>query len=738
MLGVILDRFLDRGVQKRVTDNSRYIGATVTPADMAGRYSSATNRDAWAQIERARQWVEICARKNASMCTAQNLRLYVAKAAGGSPRDDEGFKTRRVGAKRQKRLSDPQAVGFKTAQLAEMAGELEEVMEHPALDVLRKPNQWQLGSELFHRHFYSMELTGNRFWHIVVPRGGPERIELYPMAPQWTRVVPDENDLVGGYVYGRNGVTEAMFQTDEVLHQRFYPSEVNPYYGVGPMAAVIGEADLDAAQLRSELALWNNHARPDWVLPLDPEMAWVDAAAIEARLESKFRGPANRGRFLVTTSGEPKPLQWSPREMEYILGLQNIERRILAAFGVPESEVRLNDANLASSTTGNIQYMRQTVKPRCVLLQEYLTEFLLPFFGVAPGEMMFVYDEIVPQDKAATALWVSSLKNARIITPNEARSEIGFDPMEGMDEVDEPPTLGSFGGGEGKPDADAEDEETGEKQEKSANKPPLACSCGDGGCAEVRAATPPSVARKDIAFSVETAFALFGDRAIDTILRVFNRFLPDLVMRQNEVSEEEFVKAMDAAIDSFSFPVMQFGYTGAVQEARTLPRLPSSVQVGLGVIPESAIQALRERNLRIAGDVTGTTSERIKVKLEDALREGYTRPEAARVVMDAMGTENAVRADLIAQTEISRAHAHGKITTWRQMGVERAEWVLSVNPCPLCQAAKPVFDAKNASVGIISERILNGGYATAADPAPPQHPNCQCDLRPIYPQEWTR
>lgn len=680
--------------RKRVSNPGEWIGATVTPGDVATGRSFARNPEANECVRRATQWVEVCSRKNATVCASQCLRLYVG-GSGEGERDTASFRTSRVGRKRVRHLRDADAVGQKLASYAEYAGDIEEVMEHPALAMLRNPNPWMSGAELLHHGFYSMEVAGNRYWHLVMAPGG---YQLYPMAPQYTRVVPHATEFLAGYVYGRNGVVEARFTTDEVWHSKLYPSLMTPYYGVSPLVAMIGEADLDAAQLRSEIALWNNSARPDWALTLPPESSQATADAIEAKIESKFRGPSNRGRFLITTGSEPKPLMWSHREMEYVEGIQNVERRIWAAYGVPESEVRMNDSNLASSRTGSIQYKRDTIRPRCVANAEWLTQNVLPLFNIAPGEMFFAYDEIAPADEAATAARVVSLVGSRVLTQNEGRAELGFDPVDGGDEFPEPVSLAPMGE-KPEPDKTEEDDAAEDKPAEKTHK------------------RAHGHARKGI--GVQIVHDMLNAAATRLFASTLDRIIPS-VRISGAFDEDDLTAAMGKAIGSVSMPALQLGISSAA----------SAFDGDTGFVPDNAAAAMRARSLRIAGDTTGTLSGSIKEALAKSMENGATRQEAYKAVADLLPDQNKSRAMMIADTELSRAYIAGNAIVYKRNGVKRLVWDTAADPCPVCEEAAAMWNAKNIGIDDVFDKLMNGPYATPEDPHPPQHPRCRCDLIP--------
>jgi HK97 family phage portal protein len=727
-----LDRLLGRGV-KRVTDNDQWLAATVTRGDVSSAHGwGAKDRGAQEMLNRASQWVEVCSRRNATVCASQPLRLYVPARGGNKERS---WSRRVADRNRQKDLRSP--VRGKAAQWAEAAGEVEEVFEHPVLELIRNPNPWQRWAEFAHLNFYSLELCGNRYWHVVMGPGGVQA--LYAMAPQHTRVVPDENQFVAGYVYGRDGTIEATFDTDEVLHSKFMPSLRNPYYGVGPLAGMFSEADMDAASTASELARWKNDARPDWALMVPPESSRPNIEALEANIESRFRGVSNRGKFLISTLADIKPLQWSAKEMEYIAGKGDCTKRILAAFGVPESEVFMNDANLASSRTGSIQYLRNTVNPRICAQAEELTETLLPLFGITPGEMWFCYDNPVPSDEAATATLMVSLVGGRILTVNEARSELGYEPVEGGDEFPEPvspfgaqPPMGEPEDDESEPEDDEEDdsEDAGEAEAKAVPPDPAPCPH----CGQVHKHTHVTKRTKSIhEIGLNLTHGMFFDNAVSRLVSALNSIVPQVTLN-GAVDAEELMKRLEPTIQGFTLPSLDIGWSRAAEEVRQ--DVPPDRGGALNVVPQYAIDAVKRRGVKVAGDVTGTISAEVTDAIARSLAEGKSRNDAMREVAVALGPANQHKAALIADTEISRSYIAGNAAVYKEAGIERTEWATAADPCPICEEAAANWNSKAMDAQASFDEIINGGYATLDNPRPPQHPRCRCSLEPVIPESW--
>ena len=108
---------------------------------LAGREWVKTTDDT-SLLNAYRSWVYVCASKNASTVASTTYKLYVARQA-----KDKGYNltTRRVKVGTQDCLMKR----FSGLPIVRKAVEMEEVLEHPALDLLSTVNKYMNGVDLF-------------------------------------------------------------------------------------------------------------------------------------------------------------------------------------------------------------------------------------------------------------------------------------------------------------------------------------------------------------------------------------------------------------------------------------------------------------------------------------------------------------------------------------------------------------------------------------------------------------
>ena len=690
---------LARGLlEKRKRDHSDYFDATVTVSEMSKSKWFGDRGEASALVLRAQQTALMCAERNSRVCANQILRLYIPKRSGGKRRDWTSI----VPKGRAKYLR-------KSVRYAENAGDFEEVVSHPVLDLLNAPNPIMSSVFFFQSLYMAAQMAGNGYLHCVQPttRGVSE---LWPMQPQNVWIMLDRTNYVVGYGYGRDAASERAFGADEVIHYRHAPHPRLPYMGMGPLHVAFNEADIESASTENELAMWRNGARPDYVMEAPPDTTDEQVKDLERRVNASHRGPRNKGKFLVARAIKVQPIQFTPKEMEYIAGRQDIERRIWAAFGLPESEVRMNDANLASSLTGSTQYLRQTIKPAIDSVADLLTKELLPKFGADPGEMWFAYDNCVPSDETGEANRLVALVNARILTTNEARAELNREPIEGGDEFPEPTSaFGQMPPQDSQSQSDSEMESEDGQGAETTDAEDAGTSAGEMG-------TKAYADRRHLHTKDKDEYAPnVGDEQIAAMQRM-TESLKEVFLRQPvDVRGETIVlpgleQELAAAIRPYARQFLQAGVRWGYRELSA-----AGVSSPFEVTPVRAMEFLNSYTISLSRGLSDTTQADLKSALSTGLGAGESLAQLNARVAGALQESAGWRAERIARTETVRSYVEGSRLAYRDNGIEKERFILSAEPCPQCVEAAAMY-REPQPIGTMTV---------------PVHPQCRCAIAPV-------
>lgn len=128
--------------------------------------------------------------------------------------------------------------------------------------------------------------------------------------------------------------------------------------------------------------------------------------------------------------------------------------------------------------------------------------------------------------------------------------------------------------------------------------------------------------------------------------------------------------------------------------------------------PRALRTLLQRRGVTIRG-LSHTTIDRIGTRLADALKEGLSRQQTAKLINEVLNDPE--RALIIAGTETAYAVVQTNKDLYRESGVEMVEYLVA-DPCDECQEN---YEASPIPIG-----------ASFPNGDPPVHPNCMCDVAP--------
>ena len=346
--------------------------------------------DDYASLMRAyRSWVYVCANKNSNSVAQSQLRLYVSR------RDTAAkslYPTRAVSANQIKYLNTLSSVtklsSFRSAVV------VEELTEHPFIDLMSNVNQFINGFDLWDLTTLHQELTGNAYWFISRDSLLNVPGEIWVMPPDKVTIVPDKETFIKGYVY-QNGTEKIFFEPEDVIHFK-YSNPNDMFYGKSPLSAVIAAYNINENMTVYESALFRNMARPEGVLHTEQKLSDTEFDRLKEQWRSIYGGTGKSGKTAVLEKGVGyTPISINPRDLSFIEGRSIVKEEIMNAYG---QTLAMYDksANRSNSEQANVAYKRDAIQPRLRRMEDKLNERLLPMFDF---NLFVAFDSPVPEDR---------------------------------------------------------------------------------------------------------------------------------------------------------------------------------------------------------------------------------------------------------------------------------------------------------------------------------------------------
>lgn len=355
----------------------------------------------------------------------------------------EGYQQNPVVARAVELLA--QGVASITLELHRGKGAKAQVLEdHPLLELLARPNPDQDGQALIAALISNLVIAGNGYLERT-GSGDLARTELYALRPDRVRIVPGPEGWPEAYEY-RVGGGIRRFDVDvgrgrrPILHmRRFHPTD--DFYGMSAFDPAAWAIDTHSAGAAFNKALLDNAATPSGAYVYKPaegaDMRLSDDqyARLKQQIEEQMQGARNAGRPLLLEGGlDWKQLGMNLENLQFVEGRNQAAREIAFALGVPPMLLGIPGDNTYSNyAEANRAFYRQTVIPLAQWLARALTHW---FAGDLERDMRLVVDldSITALDVERAELW-AKLERSAFLTINEKREALGYQPVEGGDEV---------------------------------------------------------------------------------------------------------------------------------------------------------------------------------------------------------------------------------------------------------------------------------------------------------------
>lgn len=567
------------------------------------------------------------------------------------------------------------------------AGERVELDDAPIADLLKRPNDHMTLDMLLSYLSNCLHIDGNGYWRKL--RAGDADsgnvVELWPISP--ARIEPKTQSGSGDFIsyyryYLRPGRYEDL-APENIVHFRMGLDDRDHRLGCSPLKRLAREVSSDEQATRYADRLLANFAVPGLSVefPADADaLSPEEADELKTRIAAKYSGD-NLGAVSVMSPGAKLSTHgFSPEQMDLKVLHRVPEERIAAVLGVPAIVAGLG-AGLDRSTYSNFSEAREAftemkLVPSWRQIAATITLQLLVDFTSERGAVVdFDINDVraLGDDEDKKAVRLKTYVDAGILTKDEARAEIGREPLPERPAPAALPTPESRG------------------------RPVL-----------IRALP---LARKSLD-DLPGAYEGLRDDKLPDWEGELRAFLEAQLRRVNA--------ALRAGADTADGLVAEgeaalLGEVLQPLQSALLPEVHGLVVAELGVAFDlddpATRQYLRSAGSNIVG-ITDTTREAVRAALTEgqAAGEGVSQL-AAR--LRALPAFNDRRARTVARTELGHASNLAALANYRASGVVVGVRVFDGDYDGACQA-------------------MNGRvFSLGQEPATLQHPNCRRAFAPI-------
>lgn len=219
---------------------------------------------------------------------------------------------------------------------------VEEIFEHPVLDLLNKANNFTTKNDLFWLTTNYLEATGEAPWFVLKEGNVPTQIFL--IRPDKLSVKAGTGDeFIDGYSYRNDEGKDIPIEADELIFIK-YPNPINPFRGQGTLQAASTIYDIEQYSETYNKNFFFNGASAGMVFKTEQKLTKDVRARLRKQIDQSHKGISKAHKFMILEAGlDAKPLQASQKDMEFFNQLNWTRDKILGIFRVPRTALGITD-----------------------------------------------------------------------------------------------------------------------------------------------------------------------------------------------------------------------------------------------------------------------------------------------------------------------------------------------------------------------------------------------------------
>lgn len=320
---------------------------------------------------------------------------------------------------------------------ADAKGNERPIPNHPATALMKRPNPYYSGAQLWKAYALSWIVNGNPYY-VKVRNGYGQVTQLWYVPPSMMRPLWPENgrEFISEYEYVVDGYSYSV-PVQDVLHFRdgANPADMGRT-GLSGVASVLSEICADKEVPVYHYLLLKAGGVPPIVLALKEGQAGVD---FDPKLikDTYIRATSgdNRGKVFVSGNAvEITKIGFNPSEMD-LKALRHLpESRFASVIGIAKETLGFGAADVAS-TYNNVEQadkrsIKTYVKPLWGYIEDELTHQLGPDFGFTEKQR-FAFDlsEVAALQEDRSAIYQREVLayEKGVKKRSEARSSLGLE-----------------------------------------------------------------------------------------------------------------------------------------------------------------------------------------------------------------------------------------------------------------------------------------------------------------------
>ncbi len=531
------------------------------------------------------------------------------------------------------------------------------------------------------------------------------------------------------------GISAANYSRDELVYR---PRNIrtNKAYGYSHVEQVVMTVNIAIRRSIHQLQYYTEGNVPEMLMGVPETWNPDQISKFQSYWDLLLEGDTAQRRHMKFVPGGMKSVATKEAALKDTYD-EWLARIICYAFSTSPSAL-VSAMNRATAEQAHTQALQEGLAPTMSWVKSMMDYIIVKYFDAA--DLQFVWDEEDSTSQKEQMDILTGYVKAKIITDDEARDELGYDPLteEQRGALAPPPVPGAVdeNGDPIEPDPDAPGSPGAVPG--SASKPPgapkpqpegnQAGKYQSSGLRKSRHRLPRNraVIQKGVATTqnlVQQALNQDKERIAKELSFKINKFFKaddnlDVEVILNSISLDALIAAQPELQDVFESVTIDGGKEALAQ---VLAQIDESQ---LNQVNARAVVYAKERSAELVTQLSDSTRDLLRSDIVAALEDRESTVDFSKILSENYGFSEA-RAKTIARTEMAYADVQGNLIGWKESGVVVSkQWLTSsTEGCDICEPLNEVI------VGIDDD------FPGDAGDGPPIHPNCECDIVPIVNEE---
>ncbi len=593
------------------------------------------------------------------------------------------------------------------------------------VDIIENPNPVESSDILIWKTAMSL-LTGNAYW--VEDDTGKE---IYLAKPDIVKPVSNSKNEIVEYHFGSPNTI--VIPADRVIHFKM-PNIVSDEFGLSPVQPLLQHLKLNWYYINYINNFFKNGAIPSGILTSVQQIMEEQEAETRKAWNRIHQGFAESHKVAILGYDMKYQQISSPLAEIVVDALYKMPREtILATFSVPPVLAGIFEyANYANAREQIKEFWQNTILPLQRLIAGFINTQYVPRFG---DDLRVRFDvtgiEALQEDELVKSQKYTNYVRGGILTPNEVRELLGYDPVDGGDELRAPSMIGigqdNYNNSEG-----------GNASGKRLSMPSLVNVKDDSPhrIDWIEHYKAVSLTQAGMIKLIRGYFDGQVDRVIDNLKKITANGKPNAAMLYSFIiSNKDIIDDEAESIFNLTeeyellYDLTDPFIKDVIKKSGQRAFDKVNIDMAFNVDNPEVSTIINEFHNRLK-NINNTTYNHIKDILRQAYDDGSGIEEIQRNIRAAYKDFSINRARTVARTEMNGMVNGGADVAYKQAGIEKKMWISAF----LSTSRQTHMDADGQIVNIDENFIVDGEmlrYPGHPNGSPGNVINCYCQEQPV-------